>query len=287
LGPSTTELLFSVGLDHKTIIAIDTFSDYPKEVNTIENRISLKPLGLEQIISLEPDLIIGADIIGSENLKLLEDKNLKTIIVGPSSLEGILRDFKMLSIIFNRFNNIEDTYNNLKQRKNSIKEEIETFYYKPKVYMEYYPYWSFGPDSLGNNIINLGGGKNICNSLQLSYSEVNSEFIIAKNPDIIFYTSGKYTTTTKESICDREGWSAINAVKNHNIFILDDDSLSRPTLRTFDVFLIVHEKIKQFMIENDYITTSQKKPEHISGFHYLGIISFCLLIIIKKKYRLN
>jgi iron complex transport system substrate-binding protein len=39
---------------------------------------------------------------------------------------------------------------------------------------------------------------------------------------------------TIESVMQRAGWSAINAVRNKRVFIFDDNIVSRPTARIVD-----------------------------------------------------
>lgn len=283
LSPSTTELLFSIGLDNTTIIAVDNLSDYPSEVNTIKQKINIWPsIDIESVISLSPDIVIGADILSSDDISILESFNVEVVILGPQTIDGIIRDIEILGSIFNCTENLISQIDDLRLKIDLIRENVSNISYKPKIYIEYMEYWTYGPKSIGNNFIELAGGINIGKDLAAPYAEINSEYIIVQNPDIIFYSVGTYTSTTIDSITNRTGWSAINAVKKGNIFSLDDDSLSRPTVRIINLLIEVNQIINEFLTDYE---PEDSINQYSSSFYFWNLVSIGIIIIIRKKIR--
>jgi len=60
---------------------------------------------------------------------------------------------------------------------------------------------------------------------------VESEFVIAQNPDIVVYTM---SSTTKGAIVARPGWENVTAVQQDHIFSFPDDLISRYGARLID-----------------------------------------------------
>ena len=62
---------------------------------------------------------------------------------------------------------------------------------------------------------------------------VTNEMVISKNPDVIFVTAMGRTLYSTD-IANRTGYSAINAIKNNQVYTCDDDVFTRPGPRIID-----------------------------------------------------
>jgi len=59
------------------------------------------------------------------------------------------------------------------------------------------------------------------------YPQLNAEFIVTANPDLIFLADSKCCGETPETVAARDGWSEIDAVRNGTVIAVDDDIASR------------------------------------------------------------
>ena len=119
---------------------------------------------------------------------------------------------------------------------------------KPRVYVEFYPLWTYGPGSFGDDLIRLAGGTNVAANTSAEYVSVVDEFIIAQDPELIVYTVGSnYNGTTPETIASRPGWANISAVVDGKVHSLDDNLISRYGPRVVDALeqlaAIVHPEL--------------------------------------------
>ena len=96
------------------------------------------------------------------------------------------------------------------------------------VYYEvwYAPYMTAGKKSFINSIIEMAGGKNIFGQIEDPYPMVSEESIILENPQVILIPS--QNGISLESVCQRNGWKNIDAVKNGRVYFVDGDLISRP-----------------------------------------------------------
>jgi iron complex transport system substrate-binding protein len=96
------------------------------------------------------------------------------------------------------------------------------------VYLEFDPLWTVGTGEFGHDLIQLAKGRNIAESME-SWVQVNDEFVIKANPDVIVFGSyAGVNPETANAISQRSGWSSISAVSNRRIVGLDANLISRP-----------------------------------------------------------
>lgn len=234
LAPSSTEILFAVGLGYR-VVGVDDNSDYPEAAKNKTKIGSYLNPNLEVIASLEPDLILVTDITSKEYVASLEEKNFTVVVLAPKTIQGIIRDIRVVGAIGNKTTEANNLADNLEQRINAITSKTSnSSLYRPKVYVEYYPYWTYGPGSFGNDLISMAGGKNIAAITATAYSEITNEFVVASNPELIIFTVGSRASTTIKDIKSRTGWDKVDAVKNNKIYTIDDDIISRPGPRIVD-----------------------------------------------------
>ncbi len=59
------------------------------------------------------------------------------------------------------------------------------------------------------------------------YPQLNEEFVITADPDIIFLADTLCCAQNAETVAARPGWDQLRAVQNGNVVELDDDVVSR------------------------------------------------------------
>ncbi len=232
LAPSITEILFILGLESQ-IVGVDNNSDYPEAVKDIEKVGDWIP-DEEKIVSLKPDLVLVSDLTSLQIVSSLEDKGLNVVCFDPQTVYGIIENIRVIGFIMGKADTAELIAEKLEQRIEAITTMTESCLLKPTVYLEYYPYWTFGPGSFGNDLIVMAGGRNIAEDTATEYPNISTEYLVGKNPEIIIFTVGQYTTTTVNDIRERPGFDTINAVIHNRIYTIDDDILSRPGPRIVD-----------------------------------------------------
>ncbi len=232
-APTPTEILFAVGAGSQ-VVGVDDYSDYPAEVANI-TKVGSYTLSTEVIIGLQPDLIVSSDLVPLSQLELLEDRGIPFVILATRNLDDVLKDVRLVGILTGHVEEANALADSLEARIDAVAEKtMEDDLVRPRVYLEYYPYWTYGPGSFGNDLIALAGGVNIAENTSSEYPMLTSEFVIAQDPEVIIYTVGYMTTTTADEIASRPGWDEVAAVVNDEIHSLDDNLMSRYGPRLVD-----------------------------------------------------
>jgi iron complex transport system substrate-binding protein len=233
VAPTPTEMLFAVGAGD-LVVGVDGYSDYPAATQNI-TKVGDYELNIEQIITLKPDLILSSDLVPQADLDMLESNGIPYMIIADSTIDDIFASIQLVGNVTNHKTDAANLVASLKARISAVTNiTLAPGVSKPSVYIEYWPYWTFGPGSFGHDLIELAGGRNIAENETSEYPSVDDEFVVHENPDILVYTSGTYMTNNESEILSRPNWNTITAVEDMNVHSIDDNLISRYGPRIVD-----------------------------------------------------
>ena len=233
VAPSPTEILFAVGAGAH-VVGVDNYSDYPAEAKSLP-QIGSYTLNIEVIMSLKPDLIVSSDLVPRAQLDQLEAQGIPYFIFATRTMEDVIKDLRLAGSLTGHSLEAESLVTGLQARINAVTDKtLDAEVEKVRTYVEYYPLWTYGPGSFGNDMIRLAGGANIASNASNEYPLLTTEFIIAQDPQVIIYTVGPMTTTIASDFAARSGWSITYAVSHDKIYSIDDNLVSRYGPRVVD-----------------------------------------------------
>ncbi len=231
MAPSITQTLMDLGCQDQ-IIAVDSNSvdDLGKEGITA---FDMMAPDAEAMAALKPDLVLVSGISmwdGSEPFKPLQELGIAVAAIPTSqSIEDIYKDIQFIGDVVGKSSEAKALNEELKKELEKItalgasipEEERKT------VYFEIDPGYSFGSGVYLDEMIQMVGGKNALAD-QSSWLQVDPEQAAAANPDVIF-TNVNYTETPAvDEILAREALSGVKAVKDKQVFYIDNDSSALP-----------------------------------------------------------
>ncbi len=234
VSPTPTELLFAVGAG-SMVVGVDDYSDYPAGVENIP-KVGNVELNVEMILSLKPDLIVSSDLVSTDQLSQLEAKGIPYIVLAARTIDDVFKDIKLVGVITGHIDDALRLVDSLEARVAAITEKTsDANLTRPRVFLEFYPMWTYGPGSFGDDLIRLAGGINVAANASKEYTEISDEFVIAQDPQVIVYTVGaNYNGTTPQTIAARPGWDGVSAVVNEKMYPIDDNIISRYGPRIVD-----------------------------------------------------
>jgi iron complex transport system substrate-binding protein len=221
LGGSFTEVLFSIGAQDQ-IVGVDKYSDYPPAALEKTNVGSGYTLNQEAVMVLDPDCVICWGY-QTDTIETLEGLGVPVLVYYPGTVEEILWTIESLGNVTGRVKAAQDLVSGMEQIIDGISSALSnlTDEDKPKVYFELKTGKSVGPGTITNDLIEMAGGINIYGDAPTKYPQPSSEYIIDVNPDIIIIED--QSLKTNNDIATLEGWDAIDAVENNQIFRIDQN----------------------------------------------------------------
>ena len=231
---SNTEVLMALGLGDK-LVAIDKYSTDIEGINTELPQIDFLNPDAETIIGLEPDIVIasGHNKTGSveDPFKAISEAGIPVVYIPSSdSIDGIYKDIEFIADVVNERSKGKEIVDDMKAQVEEIKAIGDTITDKKSVYFEISPapyLSSFGKSTFLNEMIEIIGAKNIFENEE-GWISPTAEAIIDANPDVIITNAG-YMENPTEEIKSRDAWENINAIKNNEVYLVDQNASSRPS----------------------------------------------------------
>ncbi|MDQ2692746.1 MAG: ABC transporter substrate-binding protein, partial [Chloroflexota bacterium] len=238
LAPSNTEILFAIGAGNQ-VVGRDQLSDFPEEAKELPDIGStFEELNTELIVSLDPDLVLAAEINTPEQVKQLEDLGLTVYYLkNPLTLEEMYGNLEIVAELTGREDEAAALIESLQARVAAVDEKIAPLSSRPGVFYELDATDPAKPFTAGkgtfiDQLIDRAGGFNIASDLE-GYPQISLEQVVAADPAFIILGDARYGVTP-ESIAGRPGWGNLSAVKNEQVFPFNDDLVSRPGPRLVD-----------------------------------------------------
>ena len=250
LSAADCEFLYAVGAGD-ALVGRGEYCDYPAEVLEVPSVQSGYDTNIEQIIALEPQVLLMSTMAQTEEqIAQLEEAGIKVVVSDAQDIEGVYTAIEMIGKLMGKEAEAEQVITNMKltfaDLSGSTAGQGKTIYFE--VSPLEYGLWTAGSGTFMNEIAEMLGMKNIFDDVQ-GWAEISEEQVIERNPDYIvtitmYFGEGP---TPEEEIMGRTGWENVTAVKNGAILNLVNNELSRPTPRLTDGAILLNN----FVIEHE------------------------------------
>lgn len=232
MAPSTSQVIEELGLKDK-LVGVDMQTPlYVEGVDELAQFELMSP-DLEAMAALKPDLIFvtGMSSQGGEDIyQPLKELGIAVATIPSSqSIEEIKNDTQFIADALGLSQKGKEINDKMQKAIDEIAEKAEAVTEKKTVLFEIAALpniYSFGNSTFMNELIELVGGENIFAD-EVSWIAVNEEAAISKNPDVIL-TNVNYIEDSVGEILSREGWEQVEAVKNGEVYYIDNGYSSLP-----------------------------------------------------------
>ena len=235
LTAADCEILYAIGAGDK-LAGRGEYCDWPAEVLEVPSVESGYETNIEQIIELEPQVVLmGTMARTEEQVNALEEAGIRVVVSDAQDIEGTYTAIEMIGKLMGKEDNAKKVIDDMKAAFDSIsKEKAEGTVYFEVSPLEY-GLWAAGKGTFMNEIAEMMGLENIFADVD-GWAEVSEEQVIERDPDYIvtitmYFGEGP---TPEEEIMSRAGWDKVSAVKNEHILNLQNNELSRPGPRLAD-----------------------------------------------------
>jgi iron complex transport system substrate-binding protein len=238
--PSNTEIVYALGKGDN-LVGVSVYCNYPEAALSVEKIGDYNGPNIELIINLKPDVFLAA-YIEDGALNQLENAGIKVVMVNPGNLAETYSTIEMIGNIIGASEEADNLLNKMKIKQNEIINKVKG-YEKRTVFYEIWhePLMTAGPGSFINELIQLANGKNIADDAESAYPEFSLERLISRNPQV--YITADDGFKTAEDIFSRQGYINITAIKTGQLFMLNQDIVSRPGPRIIEGFEFIARAI--------------------------------------------
>jgi iron complex transport system substrate-binding protein len=191
LSPNATEILHGIGAFDR-VVAVSTYCEYPPEVDRLPRVGGWTNTNLEQVLVLDPDLVILSDAQAPLVESRLHALGLETLTVGSQSLQDI---YRAIDSIGRAVGNQEEA----KRLADGMRSELATIENlvrgrpRPRtlVVVDRLPgtlrdvYIATGGSYL-TSLVEIAGGKPITPEAPHNYAHISAEALMVFDPEVVF-----------------------------------------------------------------------------------------------------
>lgn len=222
--------------DLSNIVAVTGLSTDPSISNVAGKtdviKTKFESVTAEQILALQPDLVLIPSYVNPEVLDQLETAGITTYqVVDDSSFEGIFNSVKVIGQIIGEEQKADALLADLTKRYEQLKADAAKVA-EPKRVLYFTEYLSSVTDNTTiGQMINLAGGKNVVAEAGIvggdypDYPNVSKELLVTLNPEIIFTTAWGWTEGEEPAFVTEwkndPALASVDAIKNNKVYVLD------------------------------------------------------------------
>ena len=226
LAPSITETLFALGLGDR-VVGVTDWCDYPPEALEKEKVGGYTTPDIEKIVALNPDLILVAHGTPMEVINTLVGLGLTVFGIKTTDLDDLLNDIRRIGEITDKELEAQALTSEMASKIKAIADATSELEQRPRVFYivwggEGSALWTAGSGTFIHELIEKGGGVNICQNIT-GYATISIEEVVARDPEIIITSEWSY-----EWAMNATELASTNASQTGRIYTVDDDLVQRP-----------------------------------------------------------
>jgi iron complex transport system substrate-binding protein len=232
VAPNVTEILFALGLGGR-LVGVTTYCQYPPEALKIEKIGGYINPSLERIVALRPDLVVG---IAEGDLRTFVDKltalKIPVYIANPRDALDVLTSIRKIGEVTFAPEPARKIVRSMEEKIRDVQGKVQGRP-RPRVLhiLDFNPLISAGKGTFVDDLIRLGGGRNVAETAAGKYPRFSMEEVLVQDPEVILLSSMKSQDPLVKQRRWWERWKTISAVKHGRIYVLDSDLIHRPSPR--------------------------------------------------------
>jgi len=233
LGPINTENVFLLEAGDR-LVANTSYCVHPAAARDKEKVGSVMQFNVEQIVGLQPDLILATGLTSPQQVAQFAASGVKVVhFRQPSNFAEICAQFLELGRLLGLEAKAQDISAEAQKGVRAVQQRVEGLP-KKKVFLQVgsQPLFASVEGSFTHDFIILAGGINIADGQR--DGRYNFEKVTAQDPDVIIIAiMGSEGGRGAE---ERNKWlrfTPVSAVRNSQVFVVDPDIICSPSPMTF------------------------------------------------------
>jgi iron complex transport system substrate-binding protein len=227
LSPSTTEILFALGLGDN-VVGVTSYCDYPEEAKKKPKIGGMSNPSAEAVLSLRPDLVVmTTDGNPKEFEELLHSLHIKTYVFTARQLNELPQGIRELGLTLGKKDKADALARDIeagidKVKKSSLASHPSSVKKKILYIVWPEPLIVAGPGTIIDDAISLLGDVNIAQGAVAAYPKYSVEEVIRQAPDVILIGKGSGMDMVTVSRGLLKKMTSVPAVKTGVICYLGD-----------------------------------------------------------------
>ena len=252
------------------VIGVSPHEDYPPEA--VRKPVFSYHDDPEKFLAARPDLVLTRPMIDRgypQFVQRLEKSGITVVSLQPGTVEEMVVYWQILGILAGREAPAQAMTERFRRAVAGLRSLTAGIHPKKRVYFEaiHSKMKTFSPDSMAVFALEAAGGLNVAGDAQpvrdTNIAAYGKERILsrASEIDVFLAQSGTMNPASVAMIRSESGFQAIRAVKNDQVYLIEERLVSRPTLRLLDGIF----EIGKILYPHDFTEKAREIIERAKG----------------------
>jgi iron complex transport system substrate-binding protein len=223
LASHATEIFCAVGAGEQ-LVAVDAFANCPAGSDAKPAVDAFQP-SVEAIVAYDPDLVYAwydpGDLVSA-----LRGADVPVLFLEvPADLAGVFDNIRLIGQITGHEGEADALIADMESQRDTILDSLDGVDAGPRIFHESdATLFTVRSDTFVGALYTLLKAQNIADEAETPYPQLSSEAVVAADPEVIVLAD----FADPAEVAARPGWSAISAVANDRICVVDPNLTDRP-----------------------------------------------------------
>ena len=230
LTEETTEILYLIG-EGDRVVGISGYTVRPPEARSKPKVSAFINARFDKIEALKPDLVLAFSDLQADISAELIRRGYPVVTFNQRSVDEILQTIRMVGALVGAADRAEALARTLEEGLDEIRRRAAALTRRPRVFFEEWDHPLISGIRWVEELVEIAGGDPIFPELRhatLGKDRIVSADVVAgRDPEVIVASwCGK--AVKKRTIVEREGWSAVSAVRHDHIYEIKSTYILQP-----------------------------------------------------------
>lgn len=222
LAPSLTEIAYAIGCGPQ-LVADTTYDDYPEQARRLPHVADLVQADLETIAALHPTAVLALHDQEQEADPIRTRLHIDVEYLPNRRLDDLFADIDRVGRVCGAPRASATLARSVRSKLRSVAARAGHAAKRPRVFFLLdLPGFTAGRGSFIDDLITLAGGVNIAGGIDQPYPDVNAEWLLQADPDIIIVSRA---TPFGADVRNSAPWRSIHAVQRGRVFRPPSDDI--------------------------------------------------------------
>jgi iron complex transport system substrate-binding protein len=230
LSPANTEIAFALGAGDRLVGRTD-WDDYPAEAADLTPVASFTGVNMEQVVALEPDLVLAAGnfFTPPDDIERMRELGYPVVVIYAPDVPAVMADIELIGSAIGAREEAAALAARMATEFDAIREAVAAIDARPRVFYQVGSepeIFAPAPGSFVADMVTLAGGDPITTADAAAWAIPLEELIVA-DPEVIILGDANYGMCPAD-VAARPGWEGMTAVVTGDVRAVDDVPVTRP-----------------------------------------------------------
>jgi len=239
LNPSAAQTMWEIGAREK-VVGVSQFGTYLEGAGDREVVTSGSPsqVNAEQVISLEPNLVLAPNTIDNDTVTQLRDAGVTVYrFQFAGSLDAVYEKTETIGQLTGECEGAESTVADMREQVDTVRTAVEG-QERPRVYYDMGGGYTAGPSTFIGSMMETAGGHNVAADANSSqpYPQLSEEFVAEQDPEfvVVGVSAAQLDAEKSELVAEDSVVRNTTAYERGNVVAVNVNHLNQPAPRVVE-----------------------------------------------------